>query len=909
MNPDELKAAVAQMLARGASDQEIHAFVRAQGLAPRLPPGTQRPTTEPSASRAPMGAGVRQASPYGMPRTPSESTGAVALPTSVNSRQGLSAPDALRALEAGATFGFGDEINAGFRSIFGGGTYRDAVTDERSKMAAARERAPGAMAGLELAGGILPAVGMGGVNLLRGLPAAAEAAPGALKLGSRVWGGVKAGTGYGALAAAGAADPSADNTFVENLLARGQRGAVGAGVGAAFGGGLVLGGAGASRLAQSRVGSGIIDMLDNLRPGLSVREVPGGAPSLAAQVRQGAQQVWPEAAGVPRRAQKRALSVVGSRFERSGTNLDDAIVQAGTEHPYIAADLGGRPTQELLAAATAIPSRTTEGAARVLGGRAENRPIRMSRGAERELGAPPARLPQAVEEIDAVERPIINEMYETARRQSPPIKMDPQLQELLLTDEAQRVFAEAQKANRLGVALGKEQPLQPISSVSRESIEVPQTLVPPITPMRSKYGRETWQGGNPKFEGIPLDELEAHYRKQLERVEIAGRQTTDNARYWSREDGHGEMHSGKAFSGAEGRGIRAGRVAVDQAKEIEAELVGRYGGMGPDASARPGYAFAEQQPMWHSPDDLLDEGGAEGLLEMQRIPFGPFKQRAAESTDVTTLDRIVQGLGGLIEKESASPGADMLRVRNLTLLKQQFEDAIASQAPLYEGARNKFAETAQRKQALGTGSKLYRSNADPDAIAAELGTMSEPVALEARRGYQAEVAQDMRDAKYGPLLSAERRVGRNDRMRAVFGKEPTERFESNVVVPERQMQLTERTALAGSPTAARLGNMAELTGQGDIEFLTDMATSGVGSAILRSLRRAGGAGRNFLEGLNSDVAGATGDLLLAGGEGQADILKVLELLKLQRSRQGRAAARIQGGARAAANWLGQRGRD
>lgn len=103
---------------------------------------------------------------------------------------------------AGATFGFGDEITAGARSLFGGTPYGEALTQERANLERFRERNPMTSAGLELAGS-LPTmlVPMGwALNLAR---APATAATGMAGLGQAARVGAVAGAAGGALQGAG----------------------------------------------------------------------------------------------------------------------------------------------------------------------------------------------------------------------------------------------------------------------------------------------------------------------------------------------------------------------------------------------------------------------------------------------------------------------------------------------------------------------------------------------------------------------------------------------------------------------------------------------------------------------------------------------------------------------------------
>lgn len=123
----------------------------------------------------------------------------------------------LRSLEQGASFGFGDEINAGLRSTFGKEKYGEALADERAKNAQFSEQHPVISTVSEIAGGVpmmfLP--GMQGVTGAKYL-ANAKTALQAAKRSSAV------GAGFGSIAGFGHGEGGLQNR-AENAL---QAGAV-----------------------------------------------------------------------------------------------------------------------------------------------------------------------------------------------------------------------------------------------------------------------------------------------------------------------------------------------------------------------------------------------------------------------------------------------------------------------------------------------------------------------------------------------------------------------------------------------------------------------------------------------------------------------------------------------------------
>jgi hypothetical protein len=115
---------------------------------------------------------------------------------------------AMRSMWQGATFGFGDEINAAARAplsaiksaIGGDGEgYNAALADERAKLKAYQESSPGASAAYEIGGAVVPAVA--GTVLSGGAAApalAARSAPLAMRLGRAAYPAAKVGAAQGA---------------------------------------------------------------------------------------------------------------------------------------------------------------------------------------------------------------------------------------------------------------------------------------------------------------------------------------------------------------------------------------------------------------------------------------------------------------------------------------------------------------------------------------------------------------------------------------------------------------------------------------------------------------------------------------------------------------------------------------
>lgn len=140
----------------------------------------------------------------------------------------------LRQLEQGATFGFGDELNARVRSTAGDETYEKALEDERAANEAFSRENPWTATGAQIAGSI-PTLFIPGVNAALGVKALQAAKTG--------WQAFSAGANVGARTGALSGFASGEGeTEDEGTLNRLARGVVGGVIGAPLGAGLGYGG-------------------------------------------------------------------------------------------------------------------------------------------------------------------------------------------------------------------------------------------------------------------------------------------------------------------------------------------------------------------------------------------------------------------------------------------------------------------------------------------------------------------------------------------------------------------------------------------------------------------------------------------------------------------------------------------
>ena len=137
--------------------------------------------------------------------------------------EGTSAINAARTFGQGASFGFGDEIEAGLRSVLpdtmGGVPYDQGIKDARRGVAAFATKHPVMGPAIQIAGGLVPAAATMGVGAPATLP-----------------GAIAQGAGLGALSGAITGAGTADGTLEDRVLGAGLGGSVGGVLGGVVGG-------------------------------------------------------------------------------------------------------------------------------------------------------------------------------------------------------------------------------------------------------------------------------------------------------------------------------------------------------------------------------------------------------------------------------------------------------------------------------------------------------------------------------------------------------------------------------------------------------------------------------------------------------------------------------------------------
>lgn len=267
---------------------------------------------------------------------------------------------ALRALEQGATFGAGDELNAGVRALVTPETYASAVADERGKNRAYAAAHPVANFGAELAGGA-GTLALGG-PALRAAGAGVDAVIGTGRL-ARLAKLLGSGATVGGVAGAGSAEGG--------LSERASGAAKGAAAGAATAGTLSLAGKALSPLAAA--------LLDRSGLRAPATEVAPVLPAPKKQANWLQQLVGRVGVGS---VQDRADELVGRVATKGGRTIDDirtAATAASPDKPVILADLAGEGAQQLAAGARGFTeSAASSKVPAILRGRAEGSGARLS---------------------------------------------------------------------------------------------------------------------------------------------------------------------------------------------------------------------------------------------------------------------------------------------------------------------------------------------------------------------------------------------------------------------------------------------------------------------------------------------------------------------------------------------------
>lgn len=744
MDP-EAEALILRLHAAGKSDDEIHAAL------------TQ--------------AGFRQAPE--MPRMASESTKAL-LPSEIaqvehaKTKAMGTISGGLRAAEQGLTLGFGDEINAGARALFGGEKYGEAVKDERAKLKEQETNAPLVSAGLSLVGAALP-FGAVGAARKAGLMAA-KAAPeiGALTTGAKLAKGAKIGAAYGAVAGAGSADPDPAQPMNENLKHRLFGATKGAAAGATFGAAVPAAARAAEGIANTPVARGVVDMADRL-----------GA-RLKGMGTTGAVNLTP----TENRAESAAMRLVGKRLERA--KVDPANVKLpDADVPYVLGDVGKKQTHLLAGAVASVPGEGASELPEFAAERALGRRERVAKRIFKETGAQEVQPALRPGQIDEAMRPGVDQLYSAARNAGSRVVISPETRQLLQTPEVEQALGKAQKVSKLGAAVGHEPNVA-------ENI------------FTTNAERRAQEGMTPELQ--------------------------DDLRAW----------------------LRAGK---DPNSWGSARVV------------RP-------------------------------------------DIDANTLHQVIKGVGDQIAATEGDKGPLVANYRrHLTALKESLAKDLTEHAPAFKAADEAFStmqgtkDAAEGGAAIGRNLGQHRTDEVQGMLEGKLPLPGQKMARELSQAQRGELqdnaasglAQSVMETKGGShaLLDPEHAVAVDPKLSLLFGPHAAQALR-DANLAEHEMRALERAITSGSRTTPLALDVGELTAQPVADFARKATSRGISSATLGALRSSlSGLVDRWSQGVSSDIAGATGKLLLKGRGGRLELLDALIKLAEQRQQQLKLAAAMQ----------------
>lgn len=773
-----------------------------------------------------------------------------------------------RGLLNGLTFGAGDEIEGAARALVPGGMgYREGTDHARRERDAFRQATPSGAFISELVGGMLPVSRAGN--------AIAKTAK-ALTLPRQV--GRAAATGAGVGATAGFL--SGDEGFGSRV-----GGATGGAIlGAPLGGAAPVVAAGVRRAAPS--------VAQSLRDAVSVASNTRGAVRMSRNPSE-LERLGTQYFGKWGKPEQRAVQLAVTRAERDGIDLVQALEQVApmTEggRPVVAADMGKASTRRLLAASELDAPEQRN----FLDTRTKNRPARMGEdftegtGAMRvDLGARPGQRPGRVREIEALEGPEMDRLWGEVRRENAPVPLSAEGRDAL-TQPATRTASRRAPERAANDPDPTQRTVIPAFRQVDQVEEIPLGTANNIARRQLRDGRIVYEGGNEKFSKLSTERLEADYRQQLERIERAAEMQNDGVRMYTRETNDGKW-SGFIPKNEYGRGLNAGNVAERQARELEAELAGRYKGMDPDELAqRPTYAFGEDGPIWTQMEDV-----AEGAAPRTRSVVTGSSEEVADALDMRTIRNITEDLDNQIS--AAEAAGDNNLVRKLVDQKKRLqEDAKAASMPFRE-ALNLSSRTSRRQEAVEEGKRLGTQFPTANDIRASREGLSPLEDWELQNAAAEVQRQQLVDGKIGPALN---NPGRDERLSALYGDDAAAEIERRVGY-ERTMLDTERAGL-GSNTANKLADREDIAdGALDGTMAAQLSRGAVWPAVRDATVRAGVKGYNkYLLGVRGETASNIGRLLLGGREGPAQLEEVLRLLQSGRTDEAnRLARRLQAAA-------------
>lgn len=418
----------------GLSSEAATAYVsRFHGAPPGAPAATAKPARPLQRFASSFASESTSAAP-----DQSSRRAAMAAEPSVLSPGGLG-----RELEQGATFGFGDEINAGARALFTDQSFQDALASERATMHAYEQAHPFASFAAQMAGGVVP--GAGAVSAARSVGRAAPTVA-RLATGSRVGRAattLAGGATFGAAAGAGSAE--------EDRLAGAEHGAAAGALTAGILGTTVAAARGAGRLLRPAVAQAT-DAVGIRQPATGDGPILNDKPGVELTLPQRAAR----RVGV-RSANERGAEIVANTADKAGKTADDLrqeLLNWPADKPVTIADLLGEGAQDLVAGTqTYSQSAAATKAPRVLSRRLGTQPARVAKDYADASGIEPIDPYRLRDQMERARKALGDDQFSEARRHGP--IDDPKVLELLKRPWFDDAWREAQKDLQAG---GKKLP-------------------------------------------------------------------------------------------------------------------------------------------------------------------------------------------------------------------------------------------------------------------------------------------------------------------------------------------------------------------------------------------------------------------------------------------------------------------
>jgi len=263
------------------------------------------------------------------------------------------------------------------------------------------------------------------------------------------------------------------------------------------------------------------------------------------------------------------------------------------------------------------------------------------------------------------------------------------------------------------------------------------------------------------------------------------------------------------------------------------------------------------------------------------------KEAIKDNLDPQTYDRIISRIGEKAQSASAKPGQrDAASV--LGSLKSQLMGELEDQAPTFAEARQGLATAHARARAAQAGDEIgqkFNSMTQPQ-IAASIAEHAPEHLPDLRAAALGRLQGRIMDGKFSDLMDPAQAYGKDTRLGTLFGGDAADKFRASVY-PEQQMHGLEQSILSGSRTAPLAADMAQMSGAPMLDQALSAGRTGVTfgpkSMVRKMLFNAlAGPASGMESGMTSDIASATGKLLLQGKGGNRQLLDALDLLARRR---------------------------